>query len=73
MAARLPGRSDNQIKNYWHTHLKNRVVRNDQTESENERVRSPEASENWCSINLLKIPYLKSQHEVDIFIGSIII
>lgn len=23
MAARLPGRSDNEIKNYWHTHLKN--------------------------------------------------
>nr|GEU53769.1 transcription factor MYB13-like [Tanacetum cinerariifolium] len=25
MAAQLPGRSDNEIKNYWHTHLKNRV------------------------------------------------
>lgn len=25
MAAKLPGRSDNEIKNYWHTHLKNRV------------------------------------------------
>ncbi|XP_024994052.1 transcription factor MYB30-like [Cynara cardunculus var. scolymus] len=25
MAAKLPGRSDNDIKNYWHTRLKNRV------------------------------------------------
>ncbi|KAI3728793.1 hypothetical protein L6452_17436 [Arctium lappa] len=29
MAAKLPGRSDNEIKNYWHTHLKNRIPKDE--------------------------------------------
>ncbi|KAI5659945.1 hypothetical protein M9H77_28738 [Catharanthus roseus] len=28
IATRLPGRTDNEIKNYWHTHLKKRVQEN---------------------------------------------
>ncbi|XP_076960374.1 myb-related protein 308-like [Bidens hawaiensis] len=34
IAAELPGRSDNEIKNYWHTHLKKRV-KSDQTDPKN--------------------------------------
>ncbi|XAR68055.1 hypothetical protein NMG60_11003052 [Bertholletia excelsa] len=32
MAAKLPGRTDNEIKNYWHTHLKKRLHRNESPE-----------------------------------------
>ncbi|GJX85906.1 transcription factor MYB13-like protein [Tanacetum coccineum] len=48
MAAQLPGRSDNEIKNYWHTHLKNRVnvestkIRNEQIESVEPSKANPE-------------------------------
>ena len=54
MAAQLPGRSDNEIKNYWHTHLKNRVnlestkIRNEQIES----VEPGKANAEGCSLNI---------------------
>lgn len=38
MAAYLPGRSDNEIKNRWHTHLKKRVLKDQAREIETEHV-----------------------------------
>ncbi|XP_062109328.1 transcription factor MYB13-like [Humulus lupulus] len=34
IAARLPGRTDNEIKNVWHTHLKKRLINNNNNNSE---------------------------------------
>ncbi|XP_061371356.1 transcription factor MYB4-like [Gastrolobium bilobum] len=34
IAARLPGRTDNEIKNFWHTHLKKRLERSTDQEAQ---------------------------------------
>ncbi|KAL4569819.1 hypothetical protein LXL04_025463 [Taraxacum kok-saghyz] len=72
MAAQLPGRSDNEIKNYWHTHLKTRgekdqpVLKNEEGGSLEEHVN---ANPKGCDHELIKKPNVKPQQEVDILLA----
>ncbi|XP_076921581.1 transcription factor MYB8-like [Bidens hawaiensis] len=62
IATKLPGRSDNEIKNRWNTHLKKRAL-DDQTVSESEHAGILEPDHANPKVYSVKETYLKLQED----------
>ncbi|KAI3502135.1 hypothetical protein L1887_30166 [Cichorium endivia] len=70
IATKLPGRSDNEIKNRWNTHLKKRA-QNDHTESLNEHVGTLESDQANLKENPVNKTDLQYQPEVGTLLAEV--
>ncbi|XP_076889082.1 transcription factor MYB72-like [Bidens hawaiensis] len=69
MAAYLPGRSDNEIKNRWHTHIKKRASK-DQDVLESEHVQTIEPDQVNTKENHVQYSDLEFQQDLELLLAE---
>ncbi|KAD0657024.1 hypothetical protein E3N88_43914 [Mikania micrantha] len=70
MAAYMPGRSDNEIKNRWHTHLKKRAKKDQDFVSQNEHIQTMESDQANTEENNVQNSDLEFQQEVEMLLAE---
>ncbi|XXG80128.1 hypothetical protein AAC387_Pa09g1065 [Persea americana] len=71
IATRLPGRTDNEIKNYWHTHLKKRKKNQAMTETRQTSTENSSSSSNKEEFQPIPVQMISEYPEHDlIFLQS---
>ncbi|XP_030499128.2 transcription factor MYB14 [Cannabis sativa] len=63
IAARLPGRTDNEIKNVWHTHLKKRLIINNNDDVIVQKSKRQRNHESYDDDNNIKIDDTKYDND----------